>query len=394
MARYGRPAAVLAVDLRRAEDGLVDRFAARVGARSATRRARPTASPGSVRTASRSCCPRPRGRGDRPRRARPRGVRGAGARSAPACPLTSRRGRHATSGAGRLLEALRDVQVRLTDSASGPASRTGARARRPGSSVRPVWTAEGWMIVLAGATSQWNRSAMPERGDRPARRVARGRWARSPRGGDGPSPDPGRARAPRGGLVEVRPGADERLRPAQQDDPDVEALPALDPRDDADDGVLVRATRLVGHARPPPRTGAARPAAAPGSGRRRARWPSASPASRSSGSHTSGMAATRPSTGRRVERAARAARRPRRSSRRTAAGRGRAIRSNGRRACSSGSRQVWWTYSAAPWSISHGRPCQTSRFGLATVRSGFVASPSSQTIVGRDAGSTSGGRPG
>ena len=40
------------------------------------------------------------------------------------------------------------------------------------------------------------------------------------------------------------------------------------------------------------------------------------------------------------------------------------IRSNGCRAWAAGSRQVWWTYSAAPWSISHRRPCQTRRFGL------------------------------
>ncbi len=67
-----------------------------------------------------------------------------------------------------------------------------------------------------------------------------------------------------------------------------------------------------------------------------------------------------------------------------------AIRSNGRRAWSSGSRQVWWTYSAAPWSISHGRPCQTSRFGFWAVRSGLVTRASNQTTSAAKAGSTSG----
>ena len=66
------------------------------------------------------------------------------------------------------------------------------------------------------------------------------------------------------------------------------------------------------------------------------------------------------------------------------------MRSNGRRACSSGSRQVWWTYSAAPWSMHHSRPCHHSRLGLATVRSGLVTSPSSQTMAAAWAGSTSG----
>ena len=66
------------------------------------------------------------------------------------------------------------------------------------------------------------------------------------------------------------------------------------------------------------------------------------------------------------------------------------MRSNGRRACASGSRHVWWTYSAAPWSISQVRPCQMSRFGLATVRSGLVTRPSSQTTSAAKTGSTTG----
>ena len=57
-----------------------------------------------------------------------------------------------------------------------------------------------------------------------------------------------------------------------------------------------------------------------------------------------------------------------------------AICSNGRRACSAGSRQVWWTYSAAPWSMSHSRRCQTSRLTFCAVRSTFVTSASNQTM--------------
>ena len=33
--------------------------------------------------------------------------------------------------------------------------------------------------------------------------------------------------------------------------------------------------------------------------------------------------------------------------------------------------QLWWKYSAAPWSISHGSPCQSSMFGLCQDRSTF-----------------------
>ena len=55
--------------------------------------------------------------------------------------------------------------------------------------------------------------------------------------------------------------AEEAPRPAQQDDPDVEALAALDARHDADDRVLERVTRRLGHV-PPPRRRTAAPRAA------------------------------------------------------------------------------------------------------------------------------------
>ena len=38
------------------------------------------------------------------------------------------------------------------------------------------------------------------------------------------------------------------------------------------------------------------------------------------------------------------------------------------------------TASAAPWSISHNRPCQSSRFGFCGERSTLVHKASSQTI--------------
>ena len=62
----------------------------------------------------------------------------------------------------------------------------------------------------------------------------------------------------------------------------------------------------------------------------------------------------------------------------------------GRRACSSGSRHVWWTYSAAPWSMRCTRRCQTRRFGLRAVRSMLVVSASNQTMSAASSGSGAG----
>ena len=59
---------------------------------------------------------------------------------------------------------------------------------------------------------------------------------------------------------------------------------------------------------------------------------------------------------------------------------------NGFTASTSGSQSRWWKYSAAPWSISHSRSCQTSRFGLRGVRSTFETSASSQTISAASSG--------
>ena len=54
---------------------------------------------------------------------------------------------------------------------------------------------------------------------------------------------------------------------------------------------------------------------------------------------------------------------------------------NGRRAWASGSRQVCWTYSAAPWSMSHRLVLPGEQVRVAGVRSMFVTSASSQTMA-------------
>jgi hypothetical protein len=63
---------------------------------------------------------------------------------------------------------------------------------------------------------------------------------------------------------------------------------------------------------------------------------------------------------------------------------------NGRSASAGGSSQACWRYSAAPWSISHTRPCQASRFGFCGVRSTLVVSASSHTIAAATSGSGGG----
>ena len=123
---------------------------------------------------------------------------------------------------------LRSADELLTRSSSSAA----------GSSDRPVWTSDGWMIVLAGETSQWNRSAGSNRAIGPAagspaairsiasrceRTVARSRSGAT-------------AASPR--LVELDPRPEVAPRPAQQDHADVELLAALDARHDADHRVL------------------------------------------------------------------------------------------------------------------------------------------------------------
>ena len=110
-----------------------------------------------------------------------------------------------------------------------------------GSSDSPVWTGEVWITVLDGATSQWKRSdcsswatgpesAVP--GGDLRHRVEVGAHLRDVELG-------GERRQPR--LVERDPRREVAPRAAEEDDADVHALAALDPRDDAHDRVLERA---------------------------------------------------------------------------------------------------------------------------------------------------------
>ena len=163
-------------------------------------------------------------------------------------------------------------------------------------------------------------------------------------------------------LVEVRAGAEEAQRAAEEHDAGVDRLAALDARDDPQRGVLERATR--GHARPP------RPTSR-GASSRRVR-----------NSRVRGR--RRPTRPGRALRAgagsARGARRASAAAIEPAAGSSTWSRIAGKppRARASGS-APWNAYRAAPWSISHRLPCQRSRFGLRGVRSTFVTSASSHT---------------
>ena len=109
-----------------------------------------------------------------------------------------------------------------------------------GSSQRPVWTGEVWMIVLDGATSQWKRSDWSSRATGPASaspgRDARHRVeVRAHLGGVEIGGEAGQAR-----LVERRARGQVAARAAEEHHADVHALAALDPRDDAHDRVLER----------------------------------------------------------------------------------------------------------------------------------------------------------
>ena len=245
-----------------------------------------------------------------------------------------------------------------------------------GSSHSPVCTGEGWITVLDGATSQWKRSDCSSARDRAGRRVARGdpriasRCARtSSRSSSGAN-----AREPR--LVERDPRREVAPRAAEQHDADVHALAALDPRDDAHDRVLERA-----HAACRATLGllaAARSASRRAGTSTYGRAPVA-PTSQSAG-HGADDRARSP---RGVEHAAPGARRPRRSSPRSAAARGRAIARERPRAhrASGPSRGGGSTAPRRGRSATAAR-ARTSRFGLRGVRSTFVTSASSQTIVG------------
>ena len=126
-----------------------------------------------------------------------------------------------------------------------------------GSSHSPVWTSDGWIIVLDGETSQWNRSAWPSRAIGPASGspAAIRSMALEMRPDRGRIEVRGERREP--ALVEGDPGLEVAPRATQQDDPDVEALAALDARQQPHDRVLEGVTRRLGHGPPPRRSRAA-----------------------------------------------------------------------------------------------------------------------------------------
>ena len=64
------------------------------------------------------------------------------------------------------------------------------------------------------------------------------------------------------------------------------------------------------------------------------------------------------------------------------------IKLNGLLARAMKSRQSWWKYSAAPWSMSQSLPCHTSMLVLRAVRSRLLTNASNQTM--REARSASG----
>ena len=250
-----------------------------------------------------------------------------------------------------------------------------SRSSSPGGSVvSPVWTGPGWTIVLAGATSQWKRS---DGGSwaigPPAASPAAIRSTVASSGRTSLASQPGDERGEQR-LVEVRAGAEEAQRAAEEHDAGVDRLAALDARDDPQRGVLERLLRAgtLGLLRP-----TARRLRAGAAGTRRTASPSAHSAGTSAAAAAgSARAASRASAsaidaGRgqqhvvadRRERAAGARPAGRRRGTRTAPRRGRS---------------------------ATGSPCQRSRFGLRGVRSTLVTSASSQTTSAASVGS--GGR--
>ena len=136
--------------------------------------------------------------------------------------------------------------------------------------VRPVCTGDVWMIVLRGETSQWKRARCGSSPIGPASappRQTRGIIVevalRSPPRSIAGSSASSRATSSSIARLEEIGGR------AGEDDAGVDELAALDARDDADDGVVIRV--LSGHGRPPRRTPAAPPADRAGSAVRVAR---------------------------------------------------------------------------------------------------------------------------
>ena len=231
------------------------------------------------------------------------------------------------------------------------------------------------MIVLDGATSQPKRSDAGSRRDRAARgspaatRTSASRCARTS------SAAASGASAASRRVVELDLRAEELELAAEQDD-----TPALNRSPRSTRGTTrtiayengLRAARARS-ASAPPRTAAPQRAAPRDSRRtpRRLSPAAATPpvrAPRTSASTPGSTVGASRSWASRIE--------PARGSSTCSA-----ISGNGLSAVlATGSRPPCWRYSAAPWSISHSRSCQISRFGLRGVRSTFVVSASSHTM--------------
>ena len=208
----------------------------------------------------------------------------------------------------------------------GASERNSLSSSCAGSPQRPVCTADGWMIVLDGATSQWKRAVVSSFAIGPAARVAGGDpldrlEVRAHRVAVELRPERARAR----GSSSARARGEEVERPAEDDDADVDPLAALD--------------AAARRGRPRRRTGYRCSRAASASSTN-ARGSSSRPSRYST--YDAAVVAVEPLVGnglgdvleqRRASPAARAARPPPRSSRRTGAARARAIAGNGVRSC-------------------------------------------------------------
>ena len=236
------------------------------------------------------------------------------------------------------------------------------------------------MIVLDGETSQWKRSEGSRRAIGPALGIARrdpGQRLRCASTAAGVGVRGQRAQAR---LVERDPRRQEAPRAAVQHDAGVEALPALHARHDPQDRVLERATRRLGHARPPPRRLAA--ARAAGAGSRRARGAARRVALEPQLRHLRRDRLQPPG----VE----APRQPLVGVRdRAGAGQQHVIADRGERApapARRGRRRRGGRTAPRRGRSATARPCQSSRFGLRGVRSTFVTSASNHTTSAASSG--------
>ena len=178
------------------------------------------------------------------RRPRP----GRGPRPTCSCPLS-------VSGDG-LLARTRATPRSASELTAPPVSRTAGRARRPGRRSGRCAPATAGRSCSTGRRASGSARTAAARRSGPPPSVARrdaldvGQLRAHPAGVAVRAP--ARASA---ALVELRAGAEEAQRAAEQHDAGVERLAALDARDDPQRRVLERLTR--GHARPPRRTRAA-----------------------------------------------------------------------------------------------------------------------------------------